>query len=112
MTAPTSGDSLPPAVRRMLDATNSEDSEAFLASFSADAVVDDFGRTFSGHDEIARWNAQEHIGTHNRIRVEAARATDDGVVLDIQVSGQGYNGGGTFDIRLRDDTIRSLVIRG
>ena len=100
------------AVRRILEATNAEDREGFLAAFTPDAVVDDFGRRFTGHDQIAAWSDTENIGTHNRITVTDARPQDRGVVLDIDVRGDGYNGTGTFTITTRDDLINSMVIRG
>ena len=103
---------LDPAARRMIEATNAEDNEAFLAAFAEDAVVDDFGRRFEGKAEIADWNARENIGTHNRIEVTGARPDGDGVLLTIRVRGDGYNGDGTFAIRSRDDTIHRMVIRG
>ena len=103
---------LDPAARRMIEATNAEDNEAFLAAFAEDAVVDDFGRRFEGKAEIAAWNARENIGTHNRIEVTGSRPDGDGVLLTIRVSGDGYSGDGTFAIRSRDDTIYRMVIRG
>lgn len=106
------GRELHPAVRQMIDATNAEDSEAFLSAFAQDAVVDDWGRRFTGRAEIAAWNARENIGTHNRIEVTGVSPAGDDVVLTIQVSGDGYNGGGTFAIRTQGDTIDCMTILG
>jgi hypothetical protein len=103
---------LPDAVRRMIDATNAEDTPAFLATFTRDAVLNDFGREFAGLARIAEWNAQENIGTHNRITVTQGSESGGQVLIHIQVRGSGYNGGGTFTIHLADDKIVSLVIRG
>ena len=47
---------LEPPIRAMIDATNAGDSDAFLQAFADDATIDDWGRTFTGRDEIARWN--------------------------------------------------------
>src|SRR5262249_45680582 len=106
------GPDLPTAVRRLLDATNAEDSAAFLDAFAPDAVLDDWGRRFVGHEQIAGWNARENIGVHSRIAVTGARPTHAGLELAVQVSGGGYNGGGTFTVQTAGDTIQSLVIRG
>ena len=108
----TTGPDLEPVVRRMLDATNAENSEAFLNSFADDAVIDDWGRRFIGRVQIAGWNASENIGVHSRIEATGARPTGDGVELSVQVSGGGYNGGGTFVVRTEGGLISSLVIRG
>lgn len=60
----------------MIEATNAEDTEAFIAAFAEDAVVDDFRHWFVGRDEIVAWSDNENIGTHNRIEVEwTARRT-------------------------------------
>lgn len=77
------GHELPPAVRQMIDATNAEDSTAFLSTFAEDAVVDDWGRRFTGRAEIAAWNARENIGTHNRIEVTGVSPAGDNVMLTI-----------------------------
>lgn len=100
------------AARRMIEATNAEDRQAFLDTFAEDAVVDDFGRKFQGKTQIAAWNDRENMGTHNRIAVTGVRPDGEGIILDIEVRGDGYNGGGTFAIRSRDGEIRSMVIRG
>lgn len=103
---------LEPAVRTMLEATNAEDRVAFLTAFTEDAVVDDFGRRFIGHQQIAAWSDTENIGTHNRITVTGARPATNGVLLNIDVHGDGYNGTGTFAITTDAELITSMVIRG
>ena len=60
---------LDPPIRQMIDATNRGDSEDFLAAFADDAVLDDWGRTFTGDEEIAGWNARENIGVNSHIEV-------------------------------------------
>lgn len=108
----TDAEELEPAVRRMIDATNAENTDAFLDQFANDAVVDDWGRRFVGRSQIAAWNARENIGTHNRITVTGVRSNPDGVELTIQVTGGGYNGAGTFIIETKAGVIERMVIRG
>ena len=55
------------AIQEVFDATNRADSDAFVSAFAADGVIDDWGRTFTGHAEIAGWNARENIGVHAHI---------------------------------------------
>jgi hypothetical protein len=43
-------------------AANAGDTQSFLNSVSADAVVDDWGREFRGHDAIRGWSDREFIG--------------------------------------------------
>jgi ketosteroid isomerase-like protein len=103
---------LPEAVARLLVATNAEDRTAFLDAFTDDGVVDDWGRRFVGRERIAEWDAAENIGVHSRIEATSVRQSGDTVDLGVRVSGEGYNGGGTFTARLRDGKVAELLIRG
>jgi hypothetical protein len=108
-------DALEPAIRAFFDATNAEDDQKFIEAFAPDAVVNDWGREFRGHEKIAEWNANENIGVHSRITVlGSAPATDGrgGLEVTIQVRGGGYNGGGSFVFTTADGLISRMVIRG
>ena len=103
---------LPPEVARLLQATNAEDRAAFLDAFTDDGVVDDWGRRFAGRERIAEWDAGENIGVHSRIEATSVRRDGDTVEFGVQVTGGGYNGGGTFTAELRDGKVARLLIRG
>jgi hypothetical protein len=103
---------LPEAVARLLAATNAEDRAGFLDAFTADGVVDDWGRRFAGRERIAAWDAAENIGVHSRLEATSVRQSGDTVEFGVRVSGDGYNGGGTFTARLRDGKVAELLIRG
>ena len=103
---------LPEPVARLLAAIEAEDREAFLDAFTEDGVVDDWGRRFEGRARIAEWDAAENIGVHSRIQATSVRRDGDTVEFGVQVSGGGYNGGGTFTATLRDGRVAELVIRG
>jgi hypothetical protein len=103
---------LEPPIRAMLDATNRGDSDAFLAAFADDAVLDDWGRTFTGHEEIAGWNARENIGVNSHIEVTGVERSGDSIRVGVAVSGDGYNGGGAFTFVLAGDRIARMVITG
>ena len=108
----SAADELDPAVRAVLDATNAEDTQAFLAAFAEDAVVDDWGRRFVGRDAIAEWDAGENIGVHARFAVTGVRVEGAGQAVDLQVSGGGFNGPSTFVFETSDGRVRSMTIRG
>ena len=55
---------LPAPVAEAFDATNAGDLERFVAAFADDGVIDDWGREFRGHEEIAGWSRRESIGVH------------------------------------------------
>jgi SnoaL-like domain len=103
---------LEPAIRQMIDATNRGDDAAFLDAFADGAVIDDWGRTFTGRDEIAGWNARENIGVHSHIEATSVDRRGDEIVVGVQVTGDGYNGGGAMTFTLAGDHIGRLVIRG
>ena len=103
---------LPPEVARLLAATNAEDRAAFLDAFTDNGVVDDWGRRFAGRERIAEWDAGENIGVHSRIEATSVRRDGDTVEFGVRVSGDGYNGGGTFTAELRDGKVALLQIRG
>jgi len=103
---------LEPPIRQMLDATNSADDAAFLDAFTEDATIDDWGRTFTGRDEIAGWNDRENIGVHSQIEATSVERHGEQIVVGVQVTGDGYNGGGAFTFTLAGDRIARMVITG
>ena len=105
-------DDLDPPIRAMIDATNAGDSPAFLEAFADDATLTDWGRTFTGRDEIARWNDNENIGAQSRIEVTGVERSGGTVTVGVAVSGDGYNGGGSFAFELAGGLITRMVIRG
>src|SRR5690625_6857001 len=58
MTEPT----IPEPVASFIEAVNRHDEAAFLDAFTSNGTVDDWGRVFTGRDEIKRWSEKEFIG--------------------------------------------------
>jgi hypothetical protein len=101
----------PPAVQRLVEATNSADSAAFVGSFTDDGVVDDWGREFVGHEAISGWNERENIGVQSHFTFHQVTKDNGTYTARVTVQGNGYNGGGTFTFELRDDRVSRFVIR-
>lgn len=101
---------LEPPIRAMIGATNRGDRDALLAAFADDATLTDFGRTFVGKAEIARWNDDENIGVQSRISVTGVDRSEGGVSVGVAVAGNGYNGGGSFVFDLDGDRIKRMLI--
>jgi len=97
-------------IQRMIDATNRADRASFLDAFAQDATLTDFGRTFHGRAEIARWNDIENIGTQNRIEVTGVSRSGSTVSVGVAVTGHGYNGPGTFAFELDGELVTRLLI--
>ncbi|MEW2289475.1 nuclear transport factor 2 family protein [Streptomyces sp. NPDC047841] len=53
---------VPAAIGTFIDATNRGDSEAFVAAFTEDAHLYDYGREFQGRDRVRDWNRTDNIG--------------------------------------------------
>ena len=102
----------PVAIRTFIDSSNEEDTERFLASFTDDATLDDWGRVFRGRSGIAGWNDSDNIGKHSRFDVvEVAAGSSAGeYVVTVDVTGEGYNGLGTMTFVVADDLVKSVVI--
>jgi ketosteroid isomerase-like protein len=104
--------STPDAIQAFVDATNRGDSEAFVAAFTADAHLDDWGRSFDGHDGMRSWDGTDNIGvqSHFDLLEVTPGGGDDEYVANIRVSGNGYNGTGPMVFRIRDGLIADLRI--
>lgn len=101
---------LKPPIDRLITAVNSGDMDGFLATFAYDGVVDDWGRRFTGHNEIRGWSERESIGLQQTFAVDSTREEGDTVVAVLQVGGNGFNGPSTFTFTLDGDLIREMKI--
>ena len=102
---------LPAPVAAALDAANANDADAFLAAFTADGVVDDFGREFRGPEAIRGWSDQEFIGVEVSLEVTAVEQRGDETVVSAQVGGNGFNGPSHFAFRVAGDRVARMTIR-
>jgi ketosteroid isomerase-like protein len=101
---------LPPPVQAFFDATNAGDTDAFLAAFAADAVIDDWGRTFHGHEAIKQWSDGENIGAHAHFDVTEMVPDDGAYVVTAMVSGGGFNGPSHFAFTIADGHVTRMAI--
>jgi hypothetical protein len=65
---------LPAPITAYIQATNDHDLDAFLASFSEDALVNDIQREFWGKAAIAKWAAREIFGP--KVTMEVVNVVD------------------------------------
>ena len=63
---------MPAAVQRMIDAINDGDSDAFVAAFTADGTIDDWGRVLSGAQGLRQWARTDAIGANATMTVITA----------------------------------------
>jgi ketosteroid isomerase-like protein len=103
---------LPAAIRAFVDATNRGDSDAFVAAFTPDAHLNDWGRGFDGHDGIRSWDRTDNIGkrTHFELVDATPGEKPDSYLVTLTVTGDGYNGTGPMRFEMRDGLIARLLI--
>jgi SnoaL-like domain len=65
---------LHPIVAELFTAINARDEDAIVATFAADAFVNDVHREFWGADAIRRWVAKEIVG--DNVTVEVTEVID------------------------------------
>ena len=104
-------DSPPEPVARLLRAANEHDTDAFLASFTSDGVVDDWGREFAGADAIRGWSDREFIGVDVTLTVTAVNTDHDVTTVTAEVGGSGFNGPSHFTFIVRDGSVARMTIR-
>ncbi|RKR87820.1 SnoaL-like protein [Micromonospora pisi] len=102
---------LQPAVRTLVDAANANDLPAFLAGFTTDGVVDDWGREFQGAERISAWSDAEFIGKQVSLDVRDVRQHGEETVVVAEVGGNGFNGPSTFAFRMAGDRVSRMTIR-
>ena len=100
----------PEPIRRFVEATNEGDTEAFLGTFADDAFLSDWGRSFQGREQIARWNQSDNIGVKSNLRIVRIAEAKGSYHVRIAVKGDGFNGEGDMVFTLNGDRIASLVI--
>ncbi|XVU28070.1 nuclear transport factor 2 family protein [Actinoplanes sp. CA-054009] len=104
-------DHLTAPVQRALDAANANDIDAFLASFTDDGVVDDWGREFRGAERIRGWSDNEFIGKRVALTVKDIHVRGDDTTVTVEVGGDGYTGPGHFTFRVSGDRVARMTIR-
>jgi hypothetical protein len=101
----------PEPVARLLQAANGHDTDAFLASFTQDGVVDDWGREFAGAQAIQGWSDREFIGVEVTLAVTAVTTDGDVTTITADVGGSGFNGPSHFTFSVRDGLVSRMTIR-
>ncbi len=100
----------PVAVRRMIEATNAGDSDAFVDAFTDDAYLEDWGREFHGRAGVARWNESDNIGRNAHFEATGTVEQGGRYVVTLVVSGDGFNGTSDIAFEVEDQRIRSMII--
>lgn len=103
---------VPAAIRAFIDTTNAGDPAAFVAVFTEDAFLSDWGREYRGHEGVAAWDSTDNIGKRSRFELLGVKPGlgDQQFVATVVVSGDGYNGTSDLEFTVRGDKVARLVI--
>jgi hypothetical protein len=102
---------MPQPVAALIEAANSGDTEAFLASLTEGAVVDNWGREYRGGDAIRGWSDSEFIGVDVSLEVTAVERRGETITVTAMVGGKEFNGPSHFALELGDDRVSRMTIR-
>ncbi|MGP5268555.1 nuclear transport factor 2 family protein [Brachybacterium alimentarium] len=107
MAAPT----VPEPVASFIAAVNDHDDQAFLDAFTVDATVDDWGRTFTGREQIKSWSDKEFIGSRGTLAVEDVDDTGGTVTVVGDWRSNHANGRSKFFFETDGDKLTKMTIR-
>jgi len=101
---------IPAAVQRMVDATNAADSDAFVAAFTDDAYLEDWGRKFHGHEGVRSWDKTDNIGKRAHFEPRGARPSSTSASIVENNTGGGFNGTSDIRFHVTGDRIDRMLI--
>ncbi|UOQ59447.1 nuclear transport factor 2 family protein [Leucobacter rhizosphaerae] len=83
---------LPTPVQAVVDAINAADTDAFVAAFTEDGAVDDWGRVLRGRSGQRSWADTDAIGAGARITVLEADTVGDVTEIRFTWESRVFNG--------------------
>lgn len=101
---------LPAPVQALIDSINDGDTEAFVATFTADSYVDDWGRVLRGHEGVRSWAGSDAIGVGAQMRVLSASTEGDVTRVHFGWSSQRFNGESDGIFVVEGDKLASFTI--
>lgn len=102
---------LPEAINNFVNYTNTADSENFVQTFTTDAILNDWGTEYEGHEEIASWNQTDNIGKKSQFEVvNAKKESNNTWIVNLKVTGNGFNGVSPFKMVVKDNLLQSVQI--
>ncbi|MFJ2754343.1 nuclear transport factor 2 family protein [Nocardioides sp. NPDC087217] len=102
---------IPEPVAAFIEAVNRHDESAFLDAFTEGGAVDDWGRVFTGREQIKGWSDNEFIGAQGTLAVEEVEAEDGTVTVIGDWRSTHANGRSKFVFDVDGDRITTMTIR-
>lgn len=101
---------LEPPIKAVIDATNRGDDKAFLAVFTKDATVSDWGEPHTGRGEIGRWDRESNSGAGVKLKVTGVSRLAGEVLVLLQLTRGDETESTTWAFRLKGQNVVSLEI--
>ncbi|WP_424468053.1 nuclear transport factor 2 family protein [Pseudoclavibacter helvolus] len=102
---------IPEPIAAFIAAVNRHDEAAFLDFFTPSGAVDDWGRTFTGREQIKAWSDKEFIGSKGVLT--PTEITTDGEQVSVigDWRSNHANGLSRFSFDITGDSINKMTIR-
>ena len=101
---------LPAPVQAMVDAINDADTESFVAAFTPDGFVNDWGTVKSGPDGVRSWAGSDAIGAGAKMTVLSASTEGDTTRIRFGWSSSVFNGESDGILVVDGDRLASFTI--
>jgi len=101
---------LPPALQSAVDAINAGDEDAFVAAFSRNGIVNDWGRILKGAEGVRSWARSDAIGAQAKMTVVEATTTGDTTHIVFDWQSRVFNGRSEAYVTLADALIAEFRI--
>ena len=101
---------LPVAVQRLVDAINDADTEAFVAAFTPDGFVSDWGTVKAGPEGVRAWAGSDAIGAGARMTVLSADTDGDTTRIRFGWRSSVFNGESDGIFVVSDGLLASFTI--
>lgn len=106
----TSEQTLPGPAQRFVDAINAADTDGFVAAFTDDGYVDDWGRILRGPSGVRSWAETDAIGAGARMTVLTSTVDGSTVSIRFAWSSRVFNGESDGIFVLDGDRLASFTI--
>lgn len=101
---------VPAPVAAVVDAINAADTDAFVAAFTEDGLVDDWGRQLRGPHGVRSWAQSDAIGAGAQMSILEASTEGDTTTVRFDWRSRVFNGESTAIVVVEDDKVASFTI--
>ena len=97
-------------IKAVLDATNTGNSQAFVAAFTKDGSVNDWGQVYVGRGEIGKWDRAENTSAGVKVKATGVSRIAGEVIVLVQVTKGDDTESGSWAFRLKGNAVTALEI--